>query len=47
MCGDFNAKPDEPCHKIIQEAGFISSFFDVNGKEPDITFPTGLQGPYM
>ena len=29
------------------EAGFKSAFVTVNGKEPEDTFPTGLQAEFM
>ena len=45
--GDFNAQPDSLTYKEIIDSGFRSSFFDVNKSEPKITFPTGLQAPFM
>jgi len=37
--------PLEPGYKYITGI-FKSSFLEVNGKEPEITFPTGLKGPF-
>ena len=45
--GDFNAEPTSLTYKEIIDSGFRSSYSVVNGKEPSITFPTGLQAPFM
>ena len=45
--GDFNAEPDEPTYARMVEAGFRSAYADANGREPDITWPSGLQAPAM
>ena len=42
LMGDFNAEPSSLTYKEIIESGFRSSYSVVNGKEPSITFPTGL-----
>ena len=47
LMGDFNAEPSSLTYKEIIESGFRSSYSVVNGKEPSITFPTGLQAPFM
>jgi endonuclease/exonuclease/phosphatase family metal-dependent hydrolase len=45
VVGDFNAEPDEPAHARMRAAGFRSAFAEANGAEPDVTWPSGLQGP--
>ena len=45
--GDFNAEPQSLTYKEIIKEGFKSSYFEANKCEPKITFPTGLQAPYM
>ena len=45
--GDFNAEPQSLTYKEIIKEGFKSSYFEANKSEPKITFPTGLQAPYM
>jgi nocturnin len=47
VMGDFNAEPDEPTYARMVAAGFRSAFADANGREPDITWPSGLQAPAM
>lgn len=48
VCGDFNAQPDSLAYKYLkEEAGFKSAFLEVNGKEPEVTFPSGLQASTM
>jgi endonuclease/exonuclease/phosphatase family metal-dependent hydrolase len=43
--GDFNFLPDSRPYEIISKF-FTSASFKANGKEPQITFPTGLIGEY-
>jgi nocturnin len=45
--GDFNADPGEPAYARMGDAGFRSAFAEVNGKDPDVTWPSGLQAPAM
>jgi endonuclease/exonuclease/phosphatase family metal-dependent hydrolase len=45
--GDFNAAPTEPTYRRMVEAGFRSAFAEANGREPDVTWPSGLQAPGM
>jgi endonuclease/exonuclease/phosphatase family metal-dependent hydrolase len=45
VVGDFNADPSEPAYARMVGAGFRSAFAEANGAEPDVTWPTGLQGP--
>jgi endonuclease/exonuclease/phosphatase family metal-dependent hydrolase len=47
VMGDFNANPSEPAYARMRAAGFRSSFAEANGTEPDITWPSGLQGPMI
>jgi endonuclease/exonuclease/phosphatase family metal-dependent hydrolase len=45
IIGDFNADPAEPAYARITAAGFQSALLAANGHEPDVTWPSGLQGP--
>jgi endonuclease/exonuclease/phosphatase family metal-dependent hydrolase len=45
VVGDFNADPAEPAYARIGAAGFRSALLEANGREPDVTWPSGLQGP--
>ena len=45
--GDFNAEPDEPTYARMLAAGFRSAYAEVNGAEPAVTWPSGLQAPAM
>jgi endonuclease/exonuclease/phosphatase family metal-dependent hydrolase len=45
VVGDFNAEPSEPTHGRMRAAGFRSAFAEANGHEPDVTWPSGLEGP--
>jgi endonuclease/exonuclease/phosphatase family metal-dependent hydrolase len=45
VVGDFNAEPDEPTHARMRAAGFRSAFAEANGHEPEVTWPSGLEGP--
>ena len=45
VMGDFNADPTEPAYTRMQAGGFRSAFAEVNGAEPAVTWPSGLQGP--
>jgi endonuclease/exonuclease/phosphatase family metal-dependent hydrolase len=45
VVGDFNAEPVEPAYARMRAAGFRSAFAEANGREPDVTWPSGLQGP--
>lgn len=47
ICGDFNAPPDEVFHAHLREAGFRSAYLTYHGKEPEGTWPTGIQAPLM
>ena len=47
VMGDFNANPDSSTYAAFKEAGFLSAFEQVNGREPAQTFPTGLQAPFI
>jgi endonuclease/exonuclease/phosphatase family metal-dependent hydrolase len=43
--GDYNFLPEVDNYKLMSNE-FKSVHFQVHGKEPQITFPTGLFGPY-
>ena len=45
--GDFNAQPDSKTYQHFIDSGYLSAFKQINGKEPDTTFPTGLQAEFM
>ncbi len=45
VVGDFNAEPIEPAYARMQAAGFRSAHLEANGREPDVTWPSGLSGP--
>ena len=45
--GDFNADPQEPAYARMRSAGFRSAFAEANGREPAVTWPSGLQAPAM
>ncbi len=45
--GDFNADPAEPAYARMVAAGFRSAYAEVHGKEPVVTWPSGLQAPAM
>ncbi|MFL5645150.1 MAG: endonuclease/exonuclease/phosphatase family protein [Chloroflexota bacterium] len=47
VMGDFNAEPDEPAPGRMRDAGFLSAFAAVNGADPDVTWPSGLQAEAM
>jgi endonuclease/exonuclease/phosphatase family metal-dependent hydrolase len=47
VMGDFNADPGEPTYRRMVEAGFHSSYADVHGADPAVTWPSGLQAPAM
>ena len=47
IVGDFNAIVGSLTYNYIISNGYESSYLKVNGKEPDLTFPTGLQAEFM
>ncbi|HET9613409.1 MAG TPA: endonuclease/exonuclease/phosphatase family protein [Candidatus Limnocylindrales bacterium] len=47
VVGDFNAEPDEPAAERMRAAGFRSALAEANGRDPDVTWPSGLQAPGM
>jgi endonuclease/exonuclease/phosphatase family metal-dependent hydrolase len=47
VVGDFNAEPDEPAADRIRSNGYRSAFAEVNGADPPVTWPSGLQAPGM
>lgn len=47
IVGDFNAPPSEPAYARMKAAGYRSAFFEANGSEPDVTWPSGIQAPTM
>ena len=46
VVGDFNAPPTEPAYARLA-AAFRSASVEANGREPDVTWPSGLQAPAM
>jgi len=47
VTGDFNAPPTEPAYQVMKSQGFRSAYHDVHAREPEKTFPTGLQADTM
>ena len=47
VMGDFNADPAEATVARMKAAGFRSAFAEANGREPAVTWPSGLQAPAM
>lgn len=47
LVGDFNADPQEPAYARIAGAGFRSASLVANGREPEYTWPSGIQAPGM
>ena len=47
VVGDFNAAPDEAAAARMRDAGFRSAYAEVNGADPEVTWPSGLQAPAM
>jgi nocturnin len=45
VMGDFNAEPNEPAYARMTAAGYRSSFREANGREPEVTWPSGLEAP--
>jgi endonuclease/exonuclease/phosphatase family metal-dependent hydrolase len=47
VVGDFNAEPSEPAYRVMSDAGFRSAAAVANGREPAVTWPSGIQAPGM
>jgi endonuclease/exonuclease/phosphatase family metal-dependent hydrolase len=47
VTGDFNAGPDEPAAQRMRAGGFASAYAAANGKDPAVTWPSGLVAPAM
>jgi endonuclease/exonuclease/phosphatase family metal-dependent hydrolase len=47
VMGDFNAVPNESTYARMRRTGYRSAFADANGREPAVTWPSGLQAPAM
>jgi endonuclease/exonuclease/phosphatase family metal-dependent hydrolase len=45
VMGDFNAEPLEPAYARMAAAGYRSAFLEANGREPEVTWPSGLEAP--
>ncbi len=45
VVGDFNAEPTEPTYARMRTAGYRSAFLEANRAEPEVTWPSGLDGP--
>lgn len=45
VVGDFNAEPVEPTYARMTAAGFRSAMVEGAGADPEVTWPSGLQGP--
>ena len=47
VVGDFNADPDEATYARMVAAGFRSAHREAHGREPALTWPSGIQAPGM
>jgi endonuclease/exonuclease/phosphatase family metal-dependent hydrolase len=47
VVGDFNAEPVEAAYRRMVSAGFRSASIEANGREPAVTWPSGIQAPSM
>lgn len=47
IAGDFNTPPHEPAYAVMLAAGYRSAFAEANGREPEVTWPSGIQAPTM
>ena len=47
LCGDFNGSPNEPFHAVFRDLGYKSGYALKHGKEPEGTWPTGIEAPLM
>jgi endonuclease/exonuclease/phosphatase family metal-dependent hydrolase len=47
VVGDFNAEPNEPAYRQMLDAGFTSASVAANGREPEVTWPSGIKAPGM
>jgi endonuclease/exonuclease/phosphatase family metal-dependent hydrolase len=47
LVGDFNAEPDEPACVRLRSHGYRSAYFEANGADPAVTWPSGIQAPGM
>jgi endonuclease/exonuclease/phosphatase family metal-dependent hydrolase len=47
VMGDFNATPREAAYGRMTDAGFRSAHLEAHGREPDVTWPSGLQAPMI
>jgi endonuclease/exonuclease/phosphatase family metal-dependent hydrolase len=47
VVGDFNAEPVEATYARMHAADFRSAMAEVNGADPAVTWPSGLQAPAM
>ena len=44
ITGDFNSLPGSGVYRMMQAAGYRSAYAEVNGDEPENTWPSGLVG---
>ncbi len=47
VVGDFNTPPFEPAYAVMVRRGYRSAFREANGKEPAVTWPSGIQAATM
>lgn len=45
--GDLNAPADEPTHAVFERRQYASAYKRFHGREPAVTWPSGLQAPLM
>lgn len=47
VMGDFNADPTEPAAERMRAAGYRSALAEANGRDPAVTWPSGIQAEGM
>lgn len=47
VAGDFNTPPFEPAYGVMEAAGYRSAYREANGREPEVTWPSGIQAETM
>lgn len=47
IVGDFNTPPSEPAYAVFKDAGYLSALYEANGREPAVTWPSGIQAETM
>lgn len=45
LCGDLNSPPHEAVHSVLRRLGYVSAYAARHGREPQGTWPTGIEAP--